>query len=89
MVVVMMLVIGGGVGSPSNSMQPFGLHVVPFGQHPPPTPLLHSTVSTIHWGGSDDDSTQLVEPVVPLQQTISELENWDEKHDIPTGQQMD
>ena len=81
-------VIGGGVPIPSNSMQPFSEHAVPFEQQPPPTTAVHSKLDKGHWGGRDWEARHSESEAVELQQKVPELVYGVEWQDIPTGQQI-
>jgi hypothetical protein len=53
-------------------MHPFGEHINPFGQHPPPVAAEHSIVDDKHFGGWKRDSLQADSGAVELQQNIFE-----------------
>jgi len=57
------VVIGGGAPLPSNSIQPFSEHAVPFEQQPPPTTAVHSKFDEGHWGGRDSEAVELQQKV--------------------------
>ena len=77
------------VDGPDISKQPFGVHVVPFRQHPPPVGLEHWVACGKHFGRlslealqDGDDSS------VELQQKIADGVKVVGKQYILTGQQI-